>query len=298
MAATESAWTLRLVLLTFAVSGFVSFGLEIIWFRMLIVLFRPTTYAFTVMLATVLAGIAIGSWVSTLFTSRRRHLVGVLAVLEILLALASVISMWLMGRAGSIYLWAGPVFTGTPLAYVGPLVATSVAAIFPPALLMGMAFPVGIAIWTNNVSDHHAGERIGVIYAVNVAGAVAGSLLTGFLLLPAIGSRDSLLLMSGLSLAIGLLLLLSLPRRVGAFARGGARRSAVSCSSPGQRPIRLPRCSALDIPGKCRYGGRRMAMPASPFCAASRISRRRFMRSTSTGRTRRATARRWWRITG
>ena len=30
-----------------------------------------------------------------------------------------------------------------------------------------------------------AGARIGVIYAVNVAGAVAGSLLTGFLLLPA-----------------------------------------------------------------------------------------------------------------
>ena len=227
MAATESAWTLRLVLLTFAVSGFVSFGLEIIWFRMLIVLFRPTTYAFTVMLATVLAGIAIGSWVSTLFTSRRRHLVGVLAVLEILLALASVISMWLMGRAGPIYLWAGPVFTGTPLAYVGPLVTTSVAAIFPPALLMGMAFPVGIAIWTTNVSVHHAGQRIGVIYAVNVAGAVAGSLLTGFLLLPAIGSRDSLLLMSGLSLAIGLLLLLSLPRRVGAFALAGAALGGV-----------------------------------------------------------------------
>jgi spermidine synthase len=85
-----------------------------------------------------------------------------------------------------------------------------------------MAFPVGIAIWTDNVSDQHAGKRIGVIYAVNVAGAVAGSLLTGFLLLPAIGSRDSLLLMSGLSLAIGLLLLLSLPRRVGAVALAGA----------------------------------------------------------------------------
>ena len=221
IAPTKSAWTLRLVLLTFAVSGFVSFGLEIIWFRMLIVLFRPTTYAFTVMLATVLAGIAIGSWVSTLFTNRRRHLVGVLAVLEILLALAAVISMWLMGRAGPIYLWAGPVFTGTPLAYVGPLVATSVAAIFPTSLLMGMAFPVGNAIWTDNVSDHHAGKRIGVIDAVNVAGAVAGSLLTGFLLLPAIGSRESLLLMSGLSLAIGLLLLLSLPRRVGAVALAG-----------------------------------------------------------------------------
>ena len=36
--------------------GFVFFGLEMIWFWMLIVLFRPTKYAFTVMLATVLAG--------------------------------------------------------------------------------------------------------------------------------------------------------------------------------------------------------------------------------------------------
>ena len=92
------------MLFTFAVSGFVSFGLEIIWFRMLILLFRPTTYAFTVMLATVLAGIAIGSWLSTPVTSRRRaNLVGVLAVLELLLALAAVVSMWLMGHAGSVY---------------------------------------------------------------------------------------------------------------------------------------------------------------------------------------------------
>ena len=53
-------------------SGFVSFALEIVWFRMLVVLFRPTTYAFTVMLATVLAGIAVGSWLSTSFTRRGR----------------------------------------------------------------------------------------------------------------------------------------------------------------------------------------------------------------------------------
>ena len=67
--AATSGVVRRLVLLTFAVSGFVSFAFEIIWFRMLILLFRPTTYAFTVMLATVLAGIAAGSWLSTPLTS-------------------------------------------------------------------------------------------------------------------------------------------------------------------------------------------------------------------------------------
>jgi spermidine synthase len=219
----------RLVLLTFAISGFVSFGLEIIWFRMLILLFRPTTYAFTVMLATVLAGIALGSWISTPFTSRRRlNPLAALAVLEVLLALAAVLSMVLIGQANGIYMGSGPLFAGGPLAYFGPMVVTSIVAIFPAALLMGMAFPIGIDLWVSQVDHRHAGERIGIIYAVNVAGAVAGSLMTGFVLLPAVGSRTSLLLTCVLSLAAGLLLLTQLPRRaraltiatigVGAFA--------------------------------------------------------------------------------
>ena len=51
----------RLVLWTFFVSGVMSLALEIIWFRMLVIFLRPTAYAFTIMLACVLAGIALGS---------------------------------------------------------------------------------------------------------------------------------------------------------------------------------------------------------------------------------------------
>lgn len=211
----------RLVLLTFAVSGFVSFALEIIWFRMLVILLRPTTYAFTVMLATVLAGIAIGSWLSTPLTGRRKvNLVGALATLEVLLALAAAASMFLIGQANTVYGSVAPMFAGTSLAYFGPMAVTSIVAIFPAALLMGMAFPVGIAIWTSDGGDASAGERIGIIYAVNVAGAVAGSLASGFFLLPEIGSRVSLLLTSGLALLTGLLLLSQLQRRATALAGG------------------------------------------------------------------------------
>jgi spermidine synthase len=212
----------RLVFLTFAVSGFVSFAFEIIWFRMLILLFRPTTYAFTVMLATVLAGIAVGSWLSTPLTSRRRfNPLAVLALLEMLIAVAAILSMLVIGHAGAVYAWAGPRFAGGPLAYFGPMVLTSIVAIFPAALLLGMAFPIGIAIWAGDVSNARAGERIGGIYAVNVAGAVAGSLVSGFLLLPFIGSRTSLLVTSALALVNGLLLLSRLPRRMGTLALGG-----------------------------------------------------------------------------
>lgn len=56
----------QIVLWTFFVSGVMSLALEIIWFRMLVVFLRPTAYAFTIMLACVLAGIALGSALAAL----------------------------------------------------------------------------------------------------------------------------------------------------------------------------------------------------------------------------------------
>jgi spermidine synthase len=211
----------RLVLLTFAVSGFASFALEIVWFRMLVVLFKPTTYAFTVMLATVLAGIAAGSALATPLTTRRRmDPVATLGILELLVALAAILSMAVVGQAGAVYNWVSPWFAGGRLAYFGPMAVTSVAAIFPVALLMGMAFPIGIALWAGDVPEEQAGERVGFIYAVNVTGAVAGALLTGFALLPLLGSRVTLIVVSALSLIAGLLLISQVPRRLPALAAG------------------------------------------------------------------------------
>ena len=212
----------RLVLLAFAVSGFVSFALEIVWFRMLVVLFRPTTYAFTVMLATVLAGIAVGSWLSTSFTRRGRSSLTTLAVLELLVAVSAAASMILIGHANSTFAAAAPFFGDGRLSYFGPMAVTSITAIFPPALFLGMAFPVGIALWTSATSLERTGEQIGRIYAVNVAGAVAGSLATGFVLLPSIGSRGSLLLVSGCALIMGIGLLLAASRRIAALITAAA----------------------------------------------------------------------------
>ena len=57
-----------------------SLALEIIWFRMLVVFLRPTAYAFTIMLACVLAGIAIGSAIAAPVLRMRSNWVTALAV--------------------------------------------------------------------------------------------------------------------------------------------------------------------------------------------------------------------------
>ena len=61
----------RLVLGVFFVSGLATLALEVVWFRAIVLVARPTVYTFAIMLATVLSGIAAGSYLVTPFMRRR-----------------------------------------------------------------------------------------------------------------------------------------------------------------------------------------------------------------------------------
>ena len=83
----------------FFVSGVMSLALEIIWFRMLVIFLRPTAYAFTIMLACVLAGIAIGSAIAAPMLRMRRNWMPVLAVIQALIGFAAVLSFNALTRS-------------------------------------------------------------------------------------------------------------------------------------------------------------------------------------------------------
>ena len=76
-----------LLLVVFAVSGFVSIALEVVWFRVLVLYVESDTYAFTIMLAAVLTGIAIGGYVGAAVLHRWGARLAHLAVLELAIAL-------------------------------------------------------------------------------------------------------------------------------------------------------------------------------------------------------------------
>jgi hypothetical protein len=70
-----------------------------------------------------------------------------------------------------------------------------------PALLMGFAFPPGNAIVQR--AEESVGRRAGVLYLANTCGAVCGSLVTGFILLPHLGIQTSAtILMIAASVAV------------------------------------------------------------------------------------------------
>ena len=80
-------------------------------------------------------------------------------------------------------------------------------AILPPSILMGAGFPLGMTIAMRvQTGVRRMAEQVGKVYASNVAGAIAGSLITGFELLPWLGSRQSLILLAALFIAGGLVM--------------------------------------------------------------------------------------------
>ena len=200
-----------MVLGVFALSGFTALALEVVWFRVNVLVLRPTVYTFAMMLATVLAGIALGSAAIAPFMKRRRAWLTILAGAEFLIAIAVLASFQALEKAPPVVAFAGKYLTFVP-GYLVPLIVTSLVTIFPAMLLMGAAFPIGLHLWSTGARDTATVvRRVGTFSALNVTGAIAGSIAAGFVLLPLLGSRTTLIALSATT-AAGAALLLAVDR--------------------------------------------------------------------------------------
>ena len=200
-----SSSTLRTILWVFALSGAISMAMEVVWFRVITMIVRPTVYSFAMMLATLLAGIAIGSYAIAPLLARRVSWIGVLALLEVLLSVLLVSSFrplqWLPQATESLG-WMSAIM---PAYLIHPL-AASLLTILPAAIVMGVAFPIGLRLWTVGGDSAQAATRVGVFYSLNVGGSIVGSLLAGFVMLPWLGSRTTLIASASVTLAAALAL--------------------------------------------------------------------------------------------
>ena len=198
---TSTAFTIGLVV---AISGLVALALEILWFRMLVQYLAATAYAFTTMLATVLAGIALGGAIAARALRRTRDWIAWLAYTQMATACTALGSAIFLGWSYG----AGWRTSGAPQA--------SAAAILPVTILMGFAFPIAIRIAaTPSAGDQAAAiaRRVGRLYSLNVLGAIAGALIGGFLLVPLFGTRRSLITLAAVYGASAALLVAHHPRR-------------------------------------------------------------------------------------
>ena len=209
----ESPVVFRLVLLTMFIAGFVGLTYEVIWTRVLLVIFTSTVYSFAAMLTMVLLGIALGSFVVSRKLDNHNNPLALLGLVEFLLGVFALV--WVFQVAHTFRIT--PLIEQIPIpqdlrsVIVTPL-AISFWSLLIPTVLMGMTFPLATKIGAQSVS--RLGQSIGKIYAINVLGGVLGAWAGGFVLLPTLGAQKSIWLLAALSMVVGLTLLWSaLPRR-------------------------------------------------------------------------------------
>ena len=198
-----SATSDRLVLATLAVSGFVAMVYEVAWTRSLSALLGSSTYAFSIMLVTFLVGIAAGSsWASRFRPSASLSMLGLFQ-----LAIASGGLVFLVGYVFAPYLLLGLI---RALYYSFPAVLTiqfimSGLLMILATFFMGATFPIAGQLYSSRLVL--LGRRIGSAYSVNTVGAIFGSLIAGFFLVPTIGTERTILTGLFLNSALALVLL-------------------------------------------------------------------------------------------
>jgi len=193
----------RLVLLTLAVSGFVSMMYEVSWTRALSAMIGSSTYAFSIMLVTFLIGIALGSSI----ISRRKPAatLRLLGVLQLGVAFGGVI--FLVGYLAAPYallsLIRGFYYSFPAILTIQFILCAGLMIL--ATLCMGATFPIASQLYSSKFVI--LGRSIGNIYSVNTVGAIIGSLVAGFVLVPLIGTERTILASLFFNSAMALLLL-------------------------------------------------------------------------------------------
>lgn len=195
-----SLWVRPAVLAGFAMAGFAALLTQMAWIRAMILVVGGSVYAFTITLASFLAGIGLGSllyrWLAPrhgLGRALQQSRLARAAVLAALIGFALVAGLPLIGRLPHWFL-AGFAAIGADRFALFQLFifALSFGVMIVPTLLMGALFPLITVVWTR--SNERAAGGVGAAYAINTTGTILGALLGGLLILPAIGVQRSVLL--------------------------------------------------------------------------------------------------------
>ncbi|MCX7011891.1 MAG: fused MFS/spermidine synthase [Candidatus Sumerlaeota bacterium] len=174
----------RIVFLGYGLSGLAAMALEIAWTRAGVVALDTSSYAFSIILATFILGLALGGFAGARLARRVERPLRSLGVIHVAIAAAVLLGCpWfdsLPWAVRKIYTSIAP--HSFALQSAGRFLLFGGIALVP-TLLMGMAYPLTVRVLR---SDARRGESQAgaAAYGFNSLCAVAGAFLAGFALIP------------------------------------------------------------------------------------------------------------------
>ncbi|MHC4475752.1 MAG: fused MFS/spermidine synthase [Planctomycetota bacterium] len=185
-----------LLVAAFFMSGLISISYELLWMRSIVHLLGGYTYVFSAVLTVYLLGNVLGAAIGSRLAKRLKVPATGFAVSLGLLGLCGifylpVLIFWMSKGISCVETALGLVYSRVPASAftVGPLVHSTFLFLFP-SIIMGVGFPLALQAWAKHL--HKVGRSTGTAYGANTIGAVAGGIVTGFVLIPLLGLQVSI----------------------------------------------------------------------------------------------------------
>ena len=247
MLRAQPAWILPLI----AFSGANAFFYEVLWTRLLNHVLGGSIYAFATMLASFLAGIALGGAVAGKLATSREKASLYFAFAQCMVALLSAL----------VYFSIGSFIPEQRALLSNALFAALV--MLPATIFIGTTFPLAVRVLSRDA--HDAANATARTYSWNTVGAIAGAIAAGFYLIPALGFEGSIKLTVAFNLLLALasVLLICEPRPIAVASISTALALVIALYVP-PRPLALVNNSA--------FAGPQVADMAEVFFAVGRSS--------------------------
>lgn len=204
----------KLIYAAFALSGLLLMAHEVFWLRYLAFLLRDTVHLYSGIIAIIIGALATGALCGRALLSRTQRPFLAWGIIEIAIILLSLFAVESSLRIPRILRMMGGGLTALKLTVI------LLVMLFPPFGVAGMRVPFVAGLLCQRAEI--AGERVGTAVGLNTLGAIAGSLLCGFLMFPLLGIQTTLYILWCGGLVLGATLLVfekgHMPRTVSLVA--------------------------------------------------------------------------------
>ena len=200
--ATDSVALFLLFLGMFFFSGASALVYEVVWTRLLALIFGVTLHAISAVLASFMGGMALGSFLVGRLADRVKRPLIFYGLMEIGIGVTAMASLYAIRLINPLYVQLYHA-SGDSEWFVSALrFMAACAVMLVPTALMGATLPFMVRASLLHLSK--VGENISLLYALNTAGAATGALLAGWVLIGALGLQMTVRTGAIINVCVGL----------------------------------------------------------------------------------------------
>ncbi|SVA70718.1 uncharacterized protein METZ01_LOCUS123572 [marine metagenome] len=182
----KSSFSTNFVASLFFFSGFVSLLYQVIWMRYLALFFGSDVFSAAISLSAFMGGLSLGSYIAKKIVDRIKNHLLYYGIIEIAIGLyAFFFNDFLFSFKPFLKDIYQEYYLTTPSLYQGFRIFTAALVLIFPTALMGATLPLIVKGFVK--TEFELGKYAGFFYSINTVGALAGTLLSAFFLLPTFG---------------------------------------------------------------------------------------------------------------